>query len=119
MPLHVTSHFAVALTHTPLQSDSPGGQAHVPAEHCAPPVQGRSHPPQCRSLESVSTQLCLQAINAGAHDAAQTPLSQNGVVPLQRIPQPPQFAVSLAASTHAPAHVIVPLGHTQRPPAHA
>jgi hypothetical protein len=52
------------------------------------------------------------------HAAAQTPWLQNGVEPLQVTPQAPQFDASVVASTHAPAHAIVPFGHVQRPLVH-
>lgn len=50
-----TTHVVLELTQAPLHCTCPDGQAHVPAEHCSPPGQGRAHPPQLGVLVSVST----------------------------------------------------------------
>jgi len=113
-----TLHFVLEGTHTPLQSDCPDGHEHVPVEHCSPPGQGRSHAPQFRLLESVSTQAWSHAVSPGVHDAAHRPWLQKGVEPLQITPQPPQFDASVVTSTHAPAHASVPFAQEQWPPVH-
>jgi hypothetical protein len=37
----------------------------------------------------------------------------------QRFPHPPQFTMSVAVSTHAPAQNVFPAGHLQAPSTHA
>ena len=71
-----TTHFVPAVTQTPLHSDCPIGHTHVPAEHCSPPGHGRSHAPQFRLLESVSTHAWSHAVTFALHDAAHVPSLQ-------------------------------------------
>jgi len=76
-----------------------------------PVEQAVPHAPQWLGLLVVSTQvLPLQRISVPGQPETQVELEQYGVPPsaLQARPQPPQLALFVAVSTHAPPHSVKP-----------
>ena len=92
-------------THPPVQSLV--GAAHVarhtPPLHTWPAAQLVEQPPQCAGSLPVSTQRLLQRVAPAGHEHC--PLLQSEP-PAQDFPHPPQFLRLVAASTHAPPHVL-------------
>jgi hypothetical protein len=72
--------------------------------------------PQFRALDARSRQERPHAFSPPVQEAAQVPPLQKGVGAAHPAPHVPQFAGSLARSTHAPSQRNAPSGHTQRPP---
>ena len=91
----------------------PTGHTQSPLLHDVPPGQVLPHAPQLCGFDDTSTQLRPHCTLA-PQSAAQVPRRQTWFCP-QATPQPPQFAGSLSSATHAPAHAVVPVGHTHWP----
>jgi hypothetical protein len=77
-------------------------QEQAPALHVAPGSQVTPQPPQLWLSVWVSTQELEQTVElAPVHSAAQLPAEQNGVLPLQAVPQAPQLLASMSLSVQA------------------
>jgi hypothetical protein len=93
------------LTHCPLHSVWPIGHAHVPAEHCCPPVHAVPQAPQFIGSVCKSTHAFLQFVSGGpesvAHVCTHVPSKQLGVAAGHLAPHRPQFAGSVFVFTQA------------------
>jgi hypothetical protein len=109
--------------HRPEQVIWPTGQTQVPAAHTWSPRHEVPQPPQWEALERRSMQAPPQAVRPAEHEVVHSPLSHRGADAAHAAPHAPQFAGSVAGSTH-PAlqrrlpgeHVHVPELHTSLAP---
>jgi hypothetical protein len=102
----------------PAQSTVPDGQVHVPLRQIRLPPQMSEQRPQLALFDERSTQALPHWVKPdAAHRIAQVPSLQIGVLPVQRFPHAPQFALlddrswQLPAPPRGPAHWVYPGGH--------
>jgi hypothetical protein len=104
--------FACVSTQTPLQSDVPTSQAHLPAEQICPDGQAASQAPQLLASLLVSTQAAPHCMSACPQETSHLPELQTSSLP-QAVAQSPQCVGELLVSTQLALQLVSPAGHTQ------